>query len=113
MKPSEECKIAGLDSLNELTVLSGKSRQTLTNWHYCLTVFLGGRSKVSKKMNKEIKMLGTKEHYEVMAEFEKSFRGRFDKEPKELWKKGRVYQDGGLNNLYKVFLLGYSLGKVA
>lgn len=58
-------------------------------------------------------MLGTKEHYEVMAEFEKSFKGRrFDKEPMELWKKQRVYQDGNLNELFRAFLLGYSLGKV-
>jgi hypothetical protein len=58
------------------------------------------------------KVLGTKEHYEVIAEFEKSFKGRFNKEPLELWKKGQVYQDGNLNDLFKAFLLGYSLGKV-
>lgn len=57
-------------------------------------------------------MLGTKEYYEVIAEFEKSFKGRFDKEPMELWKKQRIYQDGNLNELFKAFLLGYSLGKV-
>ena len=33
MKPSEECKLAGLDSLNELAALSGKSKNTLINWH--------------------------------------------------------------------------------
>lgn len=33
MKPSEECKMAGLDNLKELSALSGKSKETLNNWH--------------------------------------------------------------------------------
>lgn len=33
MKPSEECKMAGLSSLKELAALSGKSKETLVNWH--------------------------------------------------------------------------------
>ena len=33
MKPSEECKMNGLDGLNEFAELSGKSKQTLINWH--------------------------------------------------------------------------------
>jgi hypothetical protein len=33
MKPSEECKMAGLKGMLELTELSGVSKETLTNWH--------------------------------------------------------------------------------
>lgn len=56
--------------------------------------------------------LGSKEHYELIAQFEKDFGpARFDKEPKELWAKGIVYQDGEMNKLFMAFRLGYSLGK--
>ena len=33
MKPSEECKNAGLKSLAHLVEISGVSEQTLINWH--------------------------------------------------------------------------------
>jgi hypothetical protein len=33
MKPSEQCKQAGLNSLAELIEISGVSEQTLINWH--------------------------------------------------------------------------------
>ena len=33
MKPSEQCKAAGLKSLVQLSRLTGESRQTLINWH--------------------------------------------------------------------------------
>ena len=33
MKPSEQCKSAGLKSLVELSEISGESVQTLNNWH--------------------------------------------------------------------------------
>ena len=33
MKPSEQCKEAGLKSLAELVEISGVSEQTLINWH--------------------------------------------------------------------------------
>lgn len=33
MKPSEQCKAAGLKSLDELSKNSGVSEQTLINWH--------------------------------------------------------------------------------
>lgn len=59
-------------------------------------------------------MIGTKEHYDLLENFEKFMgkRFRFDKEEKPLWKKGRVYQDGMVNEAYLVFIHGYSLGKV-
>ena len=33
MKPSEQCKNAGLESLAELVEISWASEQTLINWH--------------------------------------------------------------------------------
>jgi len=33
MNPSDSCKIAGLDSLNELARLSGRHRDTIRRWH--------------------------------------------------------------------------------
>lgn len=57
-------------------------------------------------------MLKTKEHYDLMAMFEKNFKHRrLDKEPKELWHKGIIYQDGHVNELFEVYRLGYAFGK--
>lgn len=57
-------------------------------------------------------IIDTKEHYDLMAQFEKDFKGfRMDREEKkELWKIGAVYQDGTTNNLFKAYRMGYSLG---
>ena len=53
-----------------------------------------------------------KENYDLMKQFEKDFNPmRFDKEPKNLWEKGIIYQDGNVNNLFRAYRLGYSLGK--
>lgn len=58
-------------------------------------------------------MLGTKEHYDLIAQFDKEFKHkRLDKEPKALWAKGVVYQDGHVNELFSVYLRGYSNGKL-
>lgn len=58
-----------------------------------------------------MKLLG-KEHYEIMAAFERSFpqEGRKDKEDKELWEKGNIYQDGDVNRLFLAFRCGVSYG---
>lgn len=32
MTPSQQCKLAGLDSLNQVCELTGQSAQTLSNW---------------------------------------------------------------------------------
>lgn len=58
-------------------------------------------------------MIGTKEHYELLKNFEQIMgkRFRFDKEDKDFWKKGVVYQDGMVNEMYRVFIKGYALGK--
>lgn len=48
--------------------------------------------------------LGSKEHYDLIAMFESVFTGhRFDKEPKDMWSKGYVYQNGETNNLFLAF----------
>jgi hypothetical protein len=57
-------------------------------------------------------MLKTKEHYDLLYAFERDFIDkRLDKESKDLWEKGIIYQDGNVNNLFKAYRLGYSFGK--
>ena len=60
-------------------------------------------------------MLMTKEHYELMASFEGEHKHhRLDREMnKELWKKGVVYQDGNVNELFLAYRKGYALGTVS
>lgn len=58
-------------------------------------------------------MLKTNEHIELMQMFEKEYRGqRLDKEPKELWPQGIIYQDGRVNELFIAYRRGYAFGKV-
>lgn len=62
-------------------------------------------------------MLNTKEHYDLIEHFEracKSFPRRFrmDKEPKEMWPRGRIYQQAELNEHFLAFRSGYALGRV-
>lgn len=54
----------------------------------------------------------TKDFYELMKDFEnmKVVRGRFDKENKDMWSKGYYYQDGNVNELFKIFLSGCNYG---
>lgn len=55
--------------------------------------------------------LVSQQHYDLMADFERQFRGRrLDREDKAIWNKGRVYQDGQTNELFLAFRLGYALG---
>ena len=61
---------------------------------------------------KESKLILTKEHYQLLEYFEKSFKGvRIDREPKDLWTTGQIYEDGETNKLFSAFRLGYSFGK--
>ena len=54
----------------------------------------------------------SQEHYELMANFELVFKGkRLDKESKDLWPRGIVYQDGHVNELFDAFRKGYALHK--
>lgn len=58
-------------------------------------------------------MVGTKEHYDLMEVFEREFKGRrLDRENRELWAQGAIYQNGETNALFLAFRLGYALGKV-
>ena len=52
MKPSEQCKAAGLKSLAELSKISGESVQTLNNWskHKPIVFDLVLRGAVVKKL---------------------------------------------------------------
>lgn len=63
--------------------------------------------------------LQTKEFYEVMADFEKYAKQEvrtgsmgLTKEEKENWKRQDYYSDGMANYAFKLFLAGYSLGKI-
>lgn len=57
-------------------------------------------------------MLKTQEHYDLIAQFDKEFKGsRLDKEPKDSWARGIVYQDGRINEMFLVYRKGYALGK--
>lgn len=57
-------------------------------------------------------MLKTQEHQDLLAMFEREFKGRrFDKEPKDIWPMGRVYQDGQVNELFLAYRRGYAYGK--
>lgn len=65
-------------------------------------------------------MLHTKEFYEVMQVFENNAKKLvsignqgLNKEPKENWIKQSYYSDGNANNAFKMFLSGYSLGKIS
>jgi hypothetical protein len=59
-------------------------------------------------------MLFTKEHYELMAAFEKEFKGyRLDREKKSQWTQGNIYQSGETNMLFLAFRKGYAVGKTA
>ncbi len=59
-------------------------------------------------------MILSKEHYELMGMFEREFKGcRLDKEPKDYWPKGIIYQDGHVNQMFLAYRKGYALGKTA
>lgn len=54
----------------------------------------------------------TREHDEMMQNFERAYSHyRLDREPKELWTNGIVYQQGELNALFLAYRQGYALAK--
>jgi uncharacterized membrane protein len=59
--------------------------------------------------------VGDKAFYDLLAMFEKiakqKFYGRLDREDKELWNQGIIYQDGRINELFVAFRLGYALAQ--
>ena len=57
-------------------------------------------------------MLKTNEIHDAITSFEKSFKGfRTDKEDRSIWKTGCIYQHGEYNQMFKVYLQGYALGR--
>ena len=57
--------------------------------------------------------LKSQEHHDLMLQFERDCRpGRIDREAKDLWPRGIVYQDGHVNDLFKVYRMGFVYGKV-
>lgn len=56
--------------------------------------------------------LMTKEHYEIMAAFERECKGRrLDREAKADWARGIIYQDGHVNELFSLYRKGYAFGQ--
>ena len=54
------------------------------------------------------------EHYELLTQFERDCKdqiGRTDKELKEIWQKGHIYQDGPTNAIFLAYRKGYAYGK--
>jgi hypothetical protein len=68
----------------------------------------------SEPNEREAFSIKSKEHYELMLDFEKQFKGkRLDRESnKELWAIGQVYESGEVNILFLAFRRGYELGKL-
>ena len=57
--------------------------------------------------------VGTKEFDDILANFEKNFyHMRLEKESKDFWSMGQIYQNGETNNAYKAYVMGYSFGRV-
>lgn len=57
-------------------------------------------------------MLGTQEHYDAIAMFDRTYTHlRLDKEAKAMWKTGHVYQNGETDALFAAYLRGYALAK--
>jgi hypothetical protein len=58
--------------------------------------------------------LSGKEHYDLMAQFEKQYKGmRLDREKnKEIWRSGNIYENGETNALFLAYRMGYTLGKL-
>lgn len=56
--------------------------------------------------------LGSKAHSDIMEVFERTFKGmRLDKEAKDVWTKGCIYQNGEVNQLFLAFRIGVEFGR--
>jgi hypothetical protein len=59
-----------------------------------------------------VMQIHTQEHIDLMRMFEREHTGhRYDKEPKNLWPQGVIYQDGQLNELFLAYRKGYALAR--
>jgi hypothetical protein len=55
--------------------------------------------------------LFSQEHYDLIAMFEREFKGeRLDKEVKDMWPKGYIYQNGEVNRLFLAYRQGFAFG---
>jgi len=56
--------------------------------------------------------IGSKEHYEIMKQFERDFKylPLTKEQDKDLWKIGAVYKNGQTKDLFKAFRIGYYFG---
>jgi hypothetical protein len=57
--------------------------------------------------------IGSKEHYELMAAFEKQYRNELvlTQGPNDLWSSGIIYTNGMTNKIFLAYRIGYSLGR--
>lgn len=56
--------------------------------------------------------IGTQEHYDMIEMFDREYKHyRLDKETYDQWSKGRIYQHGEVNELFKAYCRGYSLAR--
>jgi hypothetical protein len=58
--------------------------------------------------------LGSKEHYDLMDQFEREFKQdfRLDREKdREWWRQGHCYENGEASKAFNAYIRGYSLGK--
>ena len=57
-------------------------------------------------------MLYSKEHYDIMSMFETVYpHFRLDREAKEFWQQGNIYQCGETNQMFLAFRHGVAYGK--
>lgn len=58
-------------------------------------------------------MIETKEHYELIAAFERDHKHmRLDREKnRDLWLRGNVYEDGKTNEFFLAYRKGYAFAK--
>lgn len=55
--------------------------------------------------------VGGKKHYDIMEAFEALKPGRTDRESKREWERGRIYQDGKVNELFLMYRYGFAHGE--
>lgn len=56
--------------------------------------------------------IGSQEHYDIIEMFDREFKGhRLDKEAKEFWARGHVYQHGEVNQLFLAYRKGFAFAK--
>ena len=56
--------------------------------------------------------VGDQEHADLMSMFEREHKGyRLDREAKDEWPKGNIYQHGEVNQLFLAYRKGFAYGK--